>query len=62
MRHYDHMSALITAKQVAEILGKSPSQVNRDAAADRIPVAVNNPRLRLFDRERIEELAGEASK
>ena len=56
------MSALITAKQVAEILGKSPSQVNRDAAADRIPVAVNNPRLRLFDRERIEELAGEASK
>lgn len=54
--------AEITAEEAAELLGKSRSQVNRDAAAGRLPVlrklkGQRGPRL--FDRTAIEQLAEE---
>lgn len=50
---------LLTAREVGALLGKSRSQVNRDAKDGKIPVAERHPRLNLFEPSVIAQLLKE---
>lgn len=43
MRHYGLMGRLITAREAAKIADRSRSQINRDAAAGKLPTAQQYP-------------------
>lgn len=58
------MTNKITARQVAELTGRSKSQVNRDAKTGKLPAAevypgYNGPRI--FDEEVVRKVYGVAS-
>lgn len=58
------MGRLITAREAAARSGRSHSQIHRDAASGRLPVAQQFPGYngpRLFDEEVVDEYAAKAS-
>jgi hypothetical protein len=56
LRHHGVMGNLITAREAAQLARRSRSQINRDAAAGRLPVAQQFPGYkgpRMFDAEQV---------
>lgn len=60
MSHHCLMGRLITAREAAQISGRSRSQINRDAAAGKLPTAQRYPGYngpRMFDEEDVNDYA-----
>lgn len=60
MRHHGHMGKLITAREAAQLADRSRSQINRDAAAGKLPTAQQYPGYngpRMFDEDDVIDYA-----
>lgn len=64
MTHDVSMTPHLTARQAAEISGRSKSQIHRDALSGKLPIAQQYPGYngpRMFDEEQVRRIYGVAS-